>query len=171
MSLNIVFISKTPSPVGLAYTKRRRYMIDYLCSQENISVLNYSSWNNQKFENPPKGLYKGCVEYINTQHPSKISALLSIAKEGKKILKNRFRVNSLNIVIFSSVLSIEQIPMFLYARKLGYKIVFDVVENYNSRGGGLSLKGLISYKIGALFYKSADGFLVISKALFELFKM
>ena len=74
-----------------------------------------------------------------------------------------------NIVIFSTTLHIEQLPIFYIAQRLGYKIIFDVVENYDSKELKVDKVKLYTHKITKFFYKKADGIIVISSLLEVLF--
>lgn len=164
-SLNVVFIGRPTFPIGAAMTKRHKYYIDYLITLPNISICKINTWN-IGFNNPETGLYKGKVTYYNTFLPKKISSIPLINKRCNKILEERFNKNEINIAIFSSYFPIEQISILYKAKKLGYKIICDVVENYEAAGNDMSAQMKLSFYISKKFlYKKVDGFIAISKQI------
>ena len=64
MELNIVMASGVVFPYGLATTKRRRYMVDYMNVQGvecHVLVLRHQV----KSQNPLKGMYGDCLLYTS----------------------------------------------------------------------------------------------------------
>lgn len=169
--LNIVFFNRVAFPEGNAMSKRHRLMIDYLCKDNNVRVSKYVSWKSKIMpnENSIVGLYNDKVFYQNTRYKPSIWSLLGIFIEGCKFLKKNCVPGDKNVVIFSTVLEIEQICAFWYARHLGYKIVFDVVENMAAPGTSITFSKKMSLFISKLCYKYANAFLVISTHLSHLF--
>lgn len=162
--LNIVFIDRLTFPLGQASTKRHRYMMDFLVSCDDVRVSHFCTWPNPKFANESEGIYNNVIKYKHTLRKSPYK----IYKEVRKWLINT-RCTEDNIVIFSTTLHIEQFPIFYLAKKLGYKIIFDVVENYDSKELKVDKVKLYTHKITKFFYKNANGFIVISSLLKELF--
>lgn len=75
-----------------------------------------------------------------------------------------------NVLVFHTILNFIDAPFFYYAKKLGYKIVFDQVEtSYRAKGTKSSfksqLKTFLDEVVGKKAYKKCDGSFVISKAL------
>lgn len=168
---NIVFIGRPTFPVGGAMTKRHRYYIDYLSTLENVKITKVCTWQDKLGQNDEEGLYNKCVRYYNTRMPKKFSSFLPISDWCKRILKDCFLQDGKNIAIFCSYFSLEQIPAMLYAKKLGYKVVCDVVENYDAKGGNMTTPLRIAYKLCKLFcYKKTDAFFVISNQIGEVYQ-
>lgn len=169
--INIVFIGRITFPTGGAMTKRHRYYIDYLSTLEDVMVTNICTWKDDLGHNEEEGLYNERVKYYNTHMPKKLSSIFAISDWCKRILKDRFLPEGKNIAIFCSYYSIEQIPVMLYAKKMGYKIVCDVVENYDAKGGNMTTPLRVAFKLSKLFcYKKTDAFIVISNQIGEVYK-
>lgn len=167
---NIIFIGRPSFPIGGAMTKRHKYYIDYLISKPNISICNISTWNDGLMNNE-RGSYKDTVDYYNTFLPPSFSSITKVSRWANNILESRFRKGYNNIAIFCSFFTIEQIPILLKARKLGYKIICDVVENYNVAGSNMSMQTKTSFTISkSLLYSKVDGFIVISNLLNQVYK-
>lgn len=170
-TLNIIFIGRNTFPTGGAMTKRHRYYIDYLLTLENVHITNICTWQDDLGHNEEEGLYNKRVKYYNTRIPKKLSSIFAISDWCKKILKDSFLPYGKNVAIFCSYFSIEQIPVMLYAKKLGYKIVCDVVENYDAKGGNMTTPLRIAFKLSKLFcYKKTDAFIVISNQIGEVYQ-
>jgi glycosyltransferase involved in cell wall biosynthesis len=168
--LNIVFIGPIPFPTGTATTKRRRYMVDYM-NKINIKchVLITSLKYEQKEKNSHQGRY-GLSDYFDlTQYSSKMK-FFTFIKVGKQQLRNWYSSNKKNVLIFPTILTIPEWPLYLYARRLGYTIVFDQVEtsylllekNRFRRKLFLYISELMSHYA----YKNSAGFM-ISKLLLK----
>lgn len=168
--LNIIFIGRPSFPIGGAMTKRHKYYIDYLMNIPGVSICNICTWNDGG-QNKENGIYKDVVKYYNTQASKKISSFFSISKWANNILKQMYNDNYNNVVIFCSYLTMEQIPIFFAAKKLGYKIICDVVENYDALGGDMSSSMKVSFMLSKLFfYKKVDGFVAISHQIENAYK-
>lgn len=169
MELNILFIGRHSFPNGYATTKRHKYLIDYLLSR-NIRVSKYSTWQNDGISNPAEGYYQGKAFYKNTQHSKSILSIFKIVRETCSFIRTNYSKNSKNIIIFSTILHVEEIIPWLYASVKGYKIFFDVVENYDSHGGDATPFTKLYFYITKTAYKKAAGIFVISSLLEKHFK-
>lgn len=160
--LNIVYIGPLSFPLGYASTKRRRYMVDYM-NEHGISahVLCTRHGVNDKFSNPQNGYY-GAADYYDLSSYIRHFHFYRYYREGKKKLLQWFDSTKKNVLIFHTMLPIEDAPFFFYARRLGYKIVFDQVEtSYIAKGTNTSFKRkcyiyLCEY-ISDYAYKRANG--------------
>lgn len=169
VELNVVYIGPLSFPLGYASTKRRKYMVDYmndvdisshvLCTRHNKNVV---------FNNPNKGFYKktdfyDISDFINNKN------LLKYYKEGSSQLKRWYSCAKKNIIIFHTLLNIEDLYFFLYAKKIGYKVIFDQVEAINIHSSGI--KKRVYSKINELSsrfgYRFASGLFVISTSLMK----
>lgn len=169
--LNIVFIGRPTFPNGGAMTKRHRYFIDYLAKLEHVKVTNIGTWLDEKGSNAETGIYGGSVRYHNTRQPKKLSSIFSISAWCKEILRENYVKAGQNVAVFCSYFSLEQISAMLYAKKLGYRIVCDVVENYDAKGGDSSTLAMFTFRLSQLFfYNKADAFLVISSQIGNVYR-
>lgn len=172
MELNVVYIGPLSFPLGYASTKRRRYMVDYM-NDHGVSahVLCTRHGVNDKLNNPQSGYY-GATDYYDLSNYIRCFHFYRYYREGKKKLLQWFDSTKKNVLIFHTMLPIEDAPFFFYARRLGYKIVFDQVEtSYIAKGTKTSFKRkcyiyLCEY-ISDYAYKRANGSFVISSFLWK----
>lgn len=169
--LNVVYIGSPSFPNGFAMTKRRRYMVDYM-NEHNIQshVLVCHHKKNSSFGNPAEGSYGLCT-YYDVTHLAIKKNFYQYYKQGKGKLKEWYEEGKQNILLFSTKLAPLHIPFYLYAKRLGYKVVFDQVEtSFIAIGGKMSLKRRINEwfadRITSIAMKSSASF-VISTALHE----
>lgn len=167
--LNVVFIGSPAFPNGFAMTKRRRYLVDYMNAhgiQSHVLVCHHKK--NKLYDNPEEGEYGLCTYCDITQFAVK-RKFIAFYRRGKAKLKEWYVEHEQNVLVFSSTLPPLQLPFYRYARKLGYKIVFDQVEtSMIAIGGKISLKRRINEWISdrltlMAFAKSNN--IVISTAL------
>ena len=172
MPLNIVYIGPLSFPLGYASTKRRRYIIDYM-NNHNISshILCTRYKKNVLYNNPINGYY-GKADYYDLSDYINNGCLVKYYLYGKKILKSWFDDSSKNILIFHTLLNVEDFPFFQYAKKLGYKILFDQVEtSYSKAETNISFKRKLYIEftewLSSYAYRKCNGSFVISEALEE----
>lgn len=167
--LNVVYIGSPSFPNGFAMTKRRRYMVDYMNAQgiqSHVLVCNHKK--NSMFDNPHEGTYGLCTYFDVTPWAIKKN-FYQFYKQGKTKLKKWFVEGKQNILLFSTRLALLHIPFYLYAKRLGYKVVFDQVEtSFIAIGGKMSLKRRanewLADKITSFVMNNSASF-VISSAL------
>lgn len=139
--LNVVYIGSPSFPNGFAMTKRRRYMVDYMNAQgiqSHVLVCNHKK--NGQFDNPTEGSYGLCT-YYDVTHWAIKKNFYRFYKLGKGKLREWYAEGKQNILLFSTRLALLHIPFYLYAKRLGYKVVFDQVEtSFIAIGGKMSLK-------------------------------
>ncbi len=166
MELNIIFIRQHPFPVGYAITKRHKYIIDYL-NKQNISCGHVQTrCGNDVFGNPKSGVY-GKTEYANLSYlwHSGIFGKIKYFKEVFYFINHHFRKEKINIIIFSTLVKLDTLPFYFYAKAKGYKIVFDIVENLSAKGSDASVFLKMAFFISSILYKSALCVFVISHPL------
>lgn len=169
--LNVVYIGNLAFPRGNASTKRRRYMVDYMNAKNIQSHVLITGFHSVGMDNRDDGMY-GLCDYHDISSAFSVFNIKKYYGIGKKWLKKWFDRNKLNILIFHTILDISELPFFLYAQKLGYKIVFDQVEtSYIAPGTSISLKAKVhvylNELVGKYAYKKCNGCFVISRALVE----
>ncbi len=130
MKLNIVFLLNIPFPKGMAGTKRIQHTIDALTTQGAISTVIITRQSTTL--NKSNGRYKG-IPYT-TILPNLLGWKLAfklpllIVKTIIEIRKNH-RANHQNILFVYHFPSIDNIIAIVTAQMMGYKIVFDIVED------------------------------------------
>lgn len=166
--LNVVYIGADKFPRGAATSKRRRYMVDYMNQHGIQSHVLVTRCAQTKSENDKDGNY-GLCDYHD------ICALFGTSlsqyyKCGKKWLREWKDEHKTNILIFPTILDIIDYPFFSYAKKLGYKVIFDQVEtSYRAKGTKTSFKSRLhiwlNESVAKRAYSKCDGSFVISEAL------
>ena len=168
-NLNVVYIGAPPFPIGAAISKRRRYMVDYMNSHGIQSHYLVCDFKRGKRQNNTSGKY-GLCDYLDITPLAERKKYLTFWREGKKQLKKWFVDSAQNVLIFTTVLSPFEQPFYAYARKLGYKIVFDQVETSQLQGGKTKLLRrwniMLSEWISDKAYRHSAAF-VISKNLWK----
>lgn len=167
--LNIVYIGEPTFPLGFATTKRRRYMIDYLNSQGIESHYLCTRYKKSIFDNSAKGDY-GLCSYYDLYRFFENRNIFSYWRKGQKILHEWYNINKTNILIFTTSLSVFEYSFFKYAQKLGYKIIFDIVEtSFTAPGTEASMHTKLKVKLENIVNRKAKrkayGAFVISSAL------
>lgn len=145
--LNIVYIGPQSFPIGAATSKRRRYMVDYMNSygiRSHYLVCDFKQRG--KRLNATEGTYGRC-EYQDITPLANEKRFLAYWKKGKSILKKWYIEEAKNVIIFDTLLCWFDYPFYLYAKKIGYKIVFDQVETSYLLNGNVSLP----HKLNILF--------------------
>lgn len=166
--LNVVYIGADKFPVGAATSKRRRYMVDYMTQkgiQSHVLVTRCAQINS---ENDKDGKYGYCDYHdICSLFGSSILQYYNVGKNWLKVWKDDSKKN---VLIFPTILDIIDYPFFSYAKKLGYKVIFDQVEtSYRAKGTKTAFKSklhiFLNEFVAKRAYSKCDGSFVISEAL------
>lgn len=170
--LNIVYIGSPTFPEGAATSKRRRYMVDYM-NNHNISChVIITGFGKLRNGNPIEGIYGNC-DFYDIRHLLKLTTLLKYYSNGEARLKEWYDGEKSNILIFTTSMNFIDYPLYKYAVKLGYKVVFDIVETAFWKYEKINWKSKIHYWLDECFskkaYKCSDAF-VISERLREEFR-
>lgn len=129
--INLVFLGGFPYPHGMAGTKRNQHAIDALKIYEEISIkvliLRQSSKDNQ-----PTGNHQG-IPY-ETVMPDLLRSGFIIKyplfhRKVKLAIKNVYMPGVKNILHVYGPPMLDNIVAVLQARKLGFKVIFDIVED------------------------------------------
>lgn len=168
--LNVVYIGCHSFPTGLATTKRRRYMVDYMNSHNIVSHYLVCDLKRRDYaHNPIKGNY-GICEYVDISHFAGKHNYIEFWKQGKRFLQEWFVHGNQNVLIFPTLVSLFEYPFFLFAKKIGYQIVFDQVETSYLQNGKMrffrKVYTILSEWVSNEAYKQSAAF-VISKNLWN----
>ena len=170
--LNIIYIGSPTFPVGAATTKRRRFMVDYMNNQHISCKVLVTGFSKKNDKNPLQGSYDNC-EYFNISNLATLTKISKYYSIGKAKLKEWYNGAKSNILIFTTSLNAIDYKLYKYAVKLGYKVVFDIVETAFWKHEKLSLKSKIRYNVDEHYsrkaYKTSAAF-VISERLRDEFK-
>lgn len=132
-SINIVF-SVRDYPTGMAGTKRVQHIIDYLKSKDiSCTVVSFRSLD---FKSADKGIHNGVqFEKIGADLAFNVKNIFKIFAyylKGICYLHNAKKSGSKNILYIYGSTNIESIIFILFSKVTGYRIIFDIVEDYSS---------------------------------------
>jgi len=180
MNMHVVFMGNFLYPNGMAETKRIQNAIDYLAGEQTatVQVLLLRQSHAGRDDATLNGIHRG-TPYRTIGHDVGLNWHLPIAItrfffSGVKILAGARRRGCKNVLYVSMDPNIENLAFIVFAKLLGYKIIFDVTEDYYYVGRNAHLASRIkqwtstflSKRIGLL----ADAVLVISSYLQEKFE-
>ena len=170
--LNIVFFGSFEYPQGMAGTKRIQHAIDGLrrCSDASIRViiLRQSSANN-----PPRGVHRNIT--YETVMPDLMRVKLALLAplffaKAMSAIRRAFDPESKNILLIYGPPTLDNVPVVRYARKRGYKVAFDFVEDDETAIESSSdfyrrITNYYTRRITKQITSLADGLVVISSHL------
>lgn len=173
--LNIIVLTRE-YPVPIAGTKRVQHLLEELTTK-NTSVKVLSIRSENKIENE-KGLYNNVVyERIGSEVKIDITHLPSIFFIYLKVfieIKRSKKKYIKNIIYSYGGVNIENILYILFAKLIGYKIIFDIVEDYTAFSDQIKIISRFKFwtvsKFDNLNIKFSDGIIVISTFLFDKYK-
>jgi glycosyltransferase involved in cell wall biosynthesis len=153
MNLNIIFLSFKGASIESAGAKRTFYQASFLNRFENVTYLMpIKSKINKIFSIP-----------IFFGKWNAFSKLLDLRDRRKK-----------NILIIGTLIEFKHFPYVALAKILGYKIIFDKVENFQYFKDKMSYSNWFNIKFGLFLERWlniwADGLLVISSKLYDKYK-
>ena len=130
-SLNVVFILCIPFPRGMAGTKRVQHAVGGLRGFNDVDIQVVITRQATTY-NPPTG-HHGDVPY-QTLLPDMLGwkGVLQLPKlytKSHSAVKNAFQPGAQNVLFVYGAPSIDNMPAVRYARRIGYQIVFDIVED------------------------------------------
>jgi glycosyltransferase involved in cell wall biosynthesis len=176
MQLNVIFLGDFPYPQGMAGTKRVQHAINALKENRigcSVIVTRQSTGLNQ-----PEGVYQG-TKY-STIMPDLIGWRLGLflpmfISKSFSVIRRAFESGKKNILYVYGPPFLSNIFTVIYARSVGYFIVFDIVEDEDyakgiAKGMRHKVKVYFNRYLTNRIEKFADGILVISSALEAKFR-
>lgn len=168
--LNVIYFGGNTFPTGAATTKRRRYMVDYM-NAHHIECHVLVTWHSAKSGNAKDGKYGDC-DYHDISYLFNLGSIKRYYKQGKYWLKQWLRDGFDNVVVLGNEVEIVDYPLFKFAKRLGYKVVFDQVEtNLINTAERFHWKYKVHSYLNDLIrgktHRLSDGSFVISKALYK----
>ncbi len=156
---------------GMAGTRRLQNNLTPLLNQKGIKISNLILLYKITKNNPlTKNLETLRITY-NVYNPLSFIVYLYV---GKRFIKSMYNINKKNILYVYNYPSIHNIIFIKYARKLGYKVVFDIVEDLHLVTDITNFFSLCNIKISLFYLKKidnlCDGCIVISDHLHKLVK-
>ena len=170
--MNILFFGNIPYPCGMAGTKRIQHAILALKKYQGLSIkviiLRQSSQDNKT-----SGLWRNIPYHTIMPDLFRLKAVLMLPVLWLKtinVLKKSFYKNKKNILYKYNQPSIDDLIPLIYGKFIGYKIIFDIVEDDETAKNISSsifhiLRSLMDRKLTKLLLSYADGIIVISTHL------
>lgn len=176
--LNIVFFTgQTSYPAGMAGTKRIQHAIDALKVHEDVAVRVIIPRQSSE-ENPPSGTHEG-IPY-ETVMPDLMRAKMALGAPAlwfntMRALKRAWRPGFKNIIYKYGPPSIDDTFPIWHARRKGYLVVYDIVEDDEVAA---HISSSLYHRINNRFYRLAtkgitrlaDGIVIISSHLEAKFR-
>jgi len=174
--MNVVIIGKFSYPEGMAGTKRMQHFIDYLkIGHTSVSLLLLDRGSYGIKKNESTGCYRGTsYRKIGSNLRQDFKLIWHMPKyiwDGSRSLVKWRKKSHKNILFCYCGPDLENISFILTAKILGYKIVFDIVEDFSDVDHKVNY--LTKIKIRSLVFLEkhlhllADGLVVISKCLYD----
>lgn len=167
--MNILCISTHTFPRGMAGSKRIRLFAEHLAIKHQVTVLVAGPGNGA---NPESGTTEKNVafKWVPTSRRQSVIGYSRI----RKLLKAYFVPGTENVIFLYGGIGLTNRLYATIGKKLGYKIVTDIVEDYILHEENLSARLKLLYKINVYFDrrvdKYADGLVVISSRLLEKYR-
>ena len=147
-------------------------MVDYINDHKITCRVLVTGFRESKFNNPKNGYYNQ-TEYIDISNIFAKHKYISYYKKGKECLRNWYDKDAKNVLILSTLVNFNNYSLYKYAVRLGYKVVFDIVETAFWKYEKIGLKAKIRYLLDEHYskkaYKKSAAF-VISERLMDEFR-
>lgn len=171
-SINLVVVGTFPFPYGMASTKRVQHVIDGLNNYQDFNIrviiLRQSSASNK-----PIGVFRG------TPYETAMTDLIRLKfvflaplflLKAKSAIRRALAHESSNILYVYGPPTFDNVMVIRYAQRLGFKIIFDIVED-DETGSRISssfyhrIKNFYTRRMVRQLPKLANGLIVISSHL------
>lgn len=168
--MNILFISNQHYPSGMAGTMRIRGIAEYLATKATSRVLITGNNNGTNSLSGTKNNVSYNTLGISGKSPIHLLLMVPInAIRIRKILRKYKNLKSKNFIIIYDGISIDNILVALIGKRLGYKIITDIVEDYTLHEEKISRLHALKLNINTFFERYinsiVDGIIVLSKHL------
>lgn len=175
MPANVVFTGNFLYPVGMAGTKRVQHDVEAARRQPGWRVCILLLRQNHPGRDLARlsGTHAG-VEYCTIGADLMAGfrlplAMIRYVADGFRFLARRRSAGALNVLVIYAEPNLENLPILLAARSLGYRVVIDVVEDFYWTGEGASLLPRLKSWSGRLLARRverlADAVLTLSAYL------
>lgn len=174
-NLNIIFMGNFPYPNGFAGTKRVQQYVDYLHGKNiPVSVLVLRGKPDLQGNEQSEGLFRGVSYQIigRDLQPGRqpFPGLIRFLRNGARFLRRQRHHGAVNILFHYGQPTAENIWLLLLARRMGYRIIHDLVEDYDLLESALSgvmtrFKAWSRNRMSRFIPRLSDGLVVISRHL------
>ena len=176
--INLIFMGGFTYPRGMAGTKRIQNAINALKEYPDISIRIILQ-RQSSADNTLAGVYEGTpYETVmgDVLRAKLLVALPILYYKTTMALKRAFRPDHKNVIYFYGPLFLDSVVPLRYAQKHGYKIVFDVIEDFGlakdvSRSFYQYARGNLANRISTRIKNLSAGIIAISSYLEEKCRM
>ena len=176
--INLVFMGTFTYPRGMAGTKRIGNAINALRGYPEITTRVILQRQSSK-HNILSGMHEGTpYETVmgDLLRAKMFVALPVLCYKTNAALKRAFLPDHKNVIYFYGPLFLESVVPLSYAKRLGYKIVFDVIEDFGlakevSRSLYHGMRGYLTHRLSSRIKDLSAGIVVISSYLEEKCRM
>ncbi len=168
-NFNVIFIGSFLFPNGYAATQRKIQFLDYLNRQgAKTRVLLTLKWARGHELNDNKGVFNGTPyeavgSFVKKNIFFPFTFIMMQILFCYKLWK--YKENKVNNTIVSFSANYDKILVLLWAKLIGYKLVFDIVEDFSTLGYSGIKKRFAQLTHRLFIVKLADALSVISKHL------
>jgi len=169
---NVVFMGGFTYPRGMAGTKRIQLAMNSLKLYPDIAIRVILQRQSTEY-NALCGVHEG-TPYETVMgdlfRARMFAALPLLCYRTIASLKRAFQPDRKNVIYFYGPLFLESVIPLRYARKIGYKIVFDVIEDFSlakevSQSFYQFLRSKLTNRLSSLIVELSAGIIVISSYL------
>jgi len=176
-NINLVVMGGFTYPRGMAGTKRVQNVISAL-KECGVSAIRVFVLRQSAKDNTLSGIHDGTSYETIMGDFFRVKMLATLPLlycKACAALKRAFRKDHKNVLYFYGPLLFDSIVPLIYARKLGYKLIFDVIEDYDlSKDLSVSMYQSLRCNFTILFSKTmkdlAAGIIAISSHLENKFR-
>jgi glycosyltransferase involved in cell wall biosynthesis len=175
--INLIFLGIFPYPHGMAGTKRIQHAINALKGSRDVSMrvlVLYQPLNTAALT----GTYEGTsyqTLMADCSGAKRIALYPALYIKTIRTLRQAWRSGCKNIIYNYGPMTPDNFVTLQYCRHRGYKIVFDIVEDYDvamdifsSMLSSINLKCI--QRLSTMMIKTASGFIVINSHLEEKYR-
>lgn len=175
--INLVFLGGFPYPHGMAGTKRNQHAIDALKAYEEFLIRVLILRQSSK-DNPPTGMHQG-IHYATVMPDLFRSGFFLkyfwFQIKVKRAINKVFVPDAKNILHVYGPPMLDNITAIMRARKLGFKVIFDIVEDDATAANICptlwhKVNNWVARALTNKISNLADGIIVISSHLESKFK-
>ncbi len=178
--MNIVMMGNFLYPVGMAETKRIQHIIDYMCGEHCVTVhllllrQSHPGRDTTKLDGVHKNIEFRTIGVNLVASPALPLAALRYLVDGFRYLA-RWRSDDTQCVLYVyGEPNIENLPFVLFAKMVGYRVVFDITETRFYIGASSHWLSRIKAGTGEFLRRRiallADAVVVISSQLMQQFE-
>lgn len=170
--LNLVVMGAFSYPRGMAGTRRVQNVTDSLRQYPDVSVRVILQRQSSR-DNPLDGEYRGVPYQTVMGDLMGVRMLLGLprlCRETVALLQKALRPGEKNVLYFYGCPFLDSVLPLRLATRLGYRVVFDVVEDHALAGGASSsfyeyARGILASRLWARYCRLASGMVAVSSYL------